>query len=94
MGTAVMAICSFDREINRHVSRDSDRHGLARFLSGQMSYHAQHHACPCVPFHALARVNARPEERLAVTAPGYLALHRGLIRKLQMLNKVSNESAT
>jgi fatty acid desaturase len=64
-----------------------------QLLAWQMSYHAEHHAFPSVPFHTLARVNELSRDRLAVTAPGYLALHRGLIQKFRKPKPVSNEQA-
>jgi len=53
---------------------------VMRLLTWQMSYHAEHHAYPAVPFHALAKVNALMPPH--VTARGYLALHRELILRL------------
>jgi fatty acid desaturase len=51
-----------------------------RLLAWSMPYHVEHHAYPSVPFHALARVNARIRDRIAVSAPGYIAVQRELIR--------------
>jgi fatty acid desaturase len=53
---------------------------VMRLLTWQMSYHAEHHAYPAVPFHALAKVNALMPPH--VTARGYLALHREVILTL------------
>jgi len=50
-----------------------------RLLVWQMSYHVEHHAFPSVPFHALANVNALVRPRIAIAAPGYVAVHKGLI---------------
>ena len=52
-------------------------------LAWRMPYHAEHHWLPAVPFHALRRVNALIGARARVTAPGYLALHRELLRALR-----------
>jgi fatty acid desaturase len=65
-----------------------------RLLAWQMSYHAEHHAFPFVPFHALAQVNELSRDRLAVTAPGYLAMHRGLFRTFRKPKPISNGQAT
>jgi fatty acid desaturase len=65
-----------------------------RLLAWQMSYHAEHHAFPSVPFHALAQVNELSRDRLAVTAPGYLAMHRGLFQKFRKPKPISNGQAT
>jgi fatty acid desaturase len=54
-----------------------------RLLAWQMPFHVEHHAFPAVPFHNLARVNALIRERIRVDAPGYLALHASLIRRLR-----------
>jgi fatty acid desaturase len=52
-------------------------------LAWRMPYHAEHHYLPAVPFHALARVNGLIGERTRVTAPGYFAFHRQLLRRLR-----------
>ena len=52
-------------------------------LTWRMPYHAEHHCVPSVPFHALAEVHALLGARTRVTAPGYLALHRELLRQLR-----------
>jgi len=54
-----------------------------RTLAWQMPFHVEHHAFPAVPFHALAEVNGLIRSRIQVTAPGYLAMQRGLIRALR-----------
>lgn len=51
-------------------------------LAWRMPYHAEHHCCPSVPFHALPRLHALVRGRLQVTAPGYLRLHLGFLRRL------------
>lgn len=50
--------------------------GLLRFLSWRMSFHAEHHCFPAVPFHALPQLDAILRGRLKVTSKGYLRLHR------------------
>jgi fatty acid desaturase len=46
---------------------------LVRLSAWNMPYHAEHHAYPAVPFHALPRLHARVRDRLANLEPGYLA---------------------
>jgi fatty acid desaturase len=46
-----------------------------------MSYHVEHHCYPSIPFHALRLVNALIRNRIEVAAPGYLAVHRELLRR-------------
>jgi fatty acid desaturase len=55
--------------------------GAVRFLAWQMPFHAEHHAFPSIPFHALATANQLVRQRLETTSRGYLALHRGLVRE-------------
>lgn len=46
---------------------------LVRLFAWNMPYHAEHHAYPAVPFHALPRLHERVRDRLANVEPGYLA---------------------
>lgn len=47
-----------------------------RFLAWNMPFHAEHHANPAVPFHALPQEHARQRRKLKAIAPGYVAFHR------------------
>ena len=47
-----------------------------RALAWNMPYHAEHHAYPSLPFHALPRAHALLADRIALRATGYLAVHR------------------
>ena len=49
-----------------------------RFLTWNMSYHAEHHALPAVPFHRLPALHAFARPHLGATATGYVRLHRTL----------------
>jgi len=60
-----------------------------RLLCWRMSYHAEHHYCPSVPFHRLARLNALVGKRVQVTAPGYWALHRQLLRQFRTVRPIA-----
>ena len=57
-------------------SRTTYTNGLVRFLAWNMPFHAEHHAWPSVPFHALPQANVLVRERLRTTAPGYRAALR------------------
>ena len=46
---------------------------LVRLFAWNMPYHAEHHAYPAVPFHALPRLHRRVQARIANLDPGYLA---------------------
>ena len=72
--------CAFGDDMFANT-RTTYTNSAVRFLTWQMSFHAEHHAFPSVPFHALAAVHALTRERLASTAAGYFALHRSLVRQ-------------
>jgi fatty acid desaturase len=59
-----------------------------------MPFHVEHHAFPAVPFHALREVNVLIRSRIEVSAPGYLAVHRALIRRLLAPRALSTEEAS
>ena len=52
-------------------------------LMWNMSYHAEHHLYPSIPFHRLADAHDVLRERLAVIQPGYARWHAGFIRDLR-----------
>jgi len=55
---------------------------LVHFFAWNMPYHAEHHAYPAVPFHALPRLHGHVKTRLANLAPGYIAATRTVNRDL------------
>jgi fatty acid desaturase len=84
--------CAFSDDMFANT-RTTYTNGATRLLAWQMSYHVEHHAFPSIPFHALAKVNALVRDRIEVTAPGYLALHRDLLRQYRMAKTTRNEVA-
>jgi fatty acid desaturase len=46
---------------------------LVRLFAWNMPYHAEHHAYPAVPFHALPRLHAQVRSRIEHLEPGYVA---------------------
>jgi fatty acid desaturase len=64
-------------------TRTTYANALVRALAWNMPYHAEHHAYPAVPFHRLAEVNRAIASRLKVTAPGYIAVQRQILRSLR-----------
>jgi len=74
--------CALDADMLANT-RTTYTNVAVRLLTWQMSYHAEHHSFPSVPFHALARVNALLTAEARVTSPGYVALHRTLLRSLR-----------
>ncbi len=53
-----------------------------RALCWNMNFHAEHHAYPSIPFHALPEAHALLHPRLQVTAPGYLAANREILAEI------------
>ena len=58
-----------------------------RRLMWNMPLHAEHHLYPSLPFHALPAAHGLLASRLAVLAPGYLAVHRGFLGDLGALGQ-------
>jgi fatty acid desaturase len=61
-------------------SRTTYTNALVRFLAWNMPFHAEHHAWPSIPFHALPQANALISAKLRTTAPGYSAALIGIWR--------------
>ncbi|XDA99579.1 fatty acid desaturase [Sulfitobacter sp. LCG007] len=55
---------------------------ILRFFAWNMPYHAEHHAFPAVPFHALPRLHGLVRDHLKTVAPGYAAFTRAYIGDL------------
>lgn len=64
-------------------SRTTYTNALVRFLAWNMPFHAEHHAWPSIPFHALPRANAASRNRLRTTADGYRAALTEIWRTLR-----------
>jgi fatty acid desaturase len=54
-----------------------------RILTWRMSFHAEHHLHPSVPFFRLSEVRRLMAAQLPAATPGYIAFHRQLLRKLR-----------
>lgn len=63
-------------------SRTTYTNAFVRFLAWNMPYHAEHHANPAVPFHALKRANALLAAEIGTTSPGYIAASRWIYERL------------
>jgi fatty acid desaturase len=55
---------------------------LVRRLAWNMPYHAEHHACPWLPFHALPAAHRLLGGKIAIQASGYIAVNREIVSKL------------
>ncbi len=60
-------------------SRTTRSNAAIRWLAWNMPYHAEHHAYPSVPFHALPALHRLIGERVEVQASGYLAVHAQIL---------------
>jgi fatty acid desaturase len=63
-------------------SRTTFTNRAVMWLAWNMPNHTAHHLLPTVPFHALPRATSVLHERIAVTAPGYLAVHKEIVSRL------------
>ena len=63
-------------------SRTTRSTALVRRLAWNMPYHAEHHAHPALPFHALPAAHRLLEARIAVQADGYVAVQREILATL------------
>jgi fatty acid desaturase len=57
-----------------------------RRLAWNMPYHAEHHAYPWLPFHALPAAHRLLEPEIAVQASGYVAVNREIVATLPRRN--------
>ena len=53
-----------------------------RLLMWNMSYHAEHHLYPSIPFHRLPAAHRALRERLGVLQDGYTRWHLGFLREI------------
>jgi fatty acid desaturase len=58
-----------------------------------MPYHAEHHAYPALPFHALPAAHRLLKSKIAVQAPGYVAVHRDIVAGLRSPGGIGNAVA-
>ncbi|MBT6272697.1 MAG: fatty acid desaturase [Chromatiales bacterium] len=64
-------------------SRTTLTNKWVRVLSWNMSFHAEHHADPATPFHALPGLHQEVHRDIAVVTAGYGAFHRELVGQLR-----------
>jgi fatty acid desaturase len=74
-------------------SRTTRSTALVRRLAWNMPYHAEHHAHPSLPFHALPAAHRRLEAAIRVRARGYVAVHRALLRGCDRGPRAATEPA-
>jgi fatty acid desaturase len=61
-------------------TRSMDTSGLIKLLMWNMPYHAEHHAFPAVPFHALPNVRQRIQDELKHRTDGYSKFHLQVLK--------------
>jgi fatty acid desaturase len=74
-------------------SRTTRSLAAIRRLAWNMPYHAEHHACPALPFHALPAAHRLLRGRIAVQATGYIAVNREILAGLRRSDAAPGETA-
>ena len=64
-------------------TRTTLTNAATRLLMWNMSFHAEHHLYPSIPFHRLPDAHAALRDRLGVVQPGYVSWHVRFARSLQ-----------
>jgi fatty acid desaturase len=62
-----------------------------RRLAWNMPFHAEHHAYPALPFHALPAAHHVLKTSIAVQAPGYVAVHREIVAGLEPFRSAGSQ---
>lgn len=70
--------CEYTADLRRNTRTTRPSLWL-RGIFWNMSYHAEHHLCPAVPFHALARMHREVGTQLHPVGSGYLSVHRQVL---------------
>jgi fatty acid desaturase len=73
-------------------SRTTRSLAAVRRLAWNMPYHAEHHAYPALPFHALPAAHRLLKSRIVVQASGYLAVHREIVAGLRPPGRPADEA--
>jgi fatty acid desaturase len=74
-------------------SRTTRSLAAIRRLAWNMPYHAEHHACPALPFHALPAAHRLLRARIAVQSPGYIAVNREILAGLRRGDAAPEQAA-
>jgi fatty acid desaturase len=73
--------CAFTRDCLQNT-RTTLTWPLVRLFAWNMPYHAEHHAYPAIPFHALPRLHGRLRGKIDHLAPGYVRASVAVARYL------------
>lgn len=77
----------------RQNTRTTRASAILRFLFWNMPYHAEHHLCPMVPFHALGRLHREVGGALHPVGESYAAVHAEVIDKVTKRRGVTWQTA-
>ncbi|QHI98950.1 fatty acid desaturase [Xylophilus rhododendri] len=73
--------CAYSPDMLENT-RTTYTNAVVRFFAWNMPFHAEHHAYPAVPFHALPRLNALLAQHIRNTEAGYPASTAAVLRFL------------
>ena len=62
-------------------TRTTLTNSFIRILWWNMPYHAEHHLCAYIPFHALPKFHLQVRDKVTVSSGGYFSVHVDLFRK-------------
>ena len=71
-------------------TRTTYTNGFVRFFAWNMPFHAEHHAYPAVPFHALPRLNALLAEHTVHSTRSYRASTAAVLRQVGANRRAAN----
>ncbi len=66
----------------RENTRTTRASSWINFLFWNMPYHAEHHICPMVPFHALPRLHQVVRDKLFPVGEGYFKVHADVLSQI------------
>jgi len=71
--------CEYTPDLRRNT-RTTQAAAPLRALFWNMSYHAEHHLCPAVPFHALPELHRIAGDKLHAVGASHVKVHREVLR--------------
>lgn len=78
----------------RENTRTTYTSGIIRYLFWEMPYHAEHHLCPMVPFHALGRLHEKFGHKLHAVGDGYMSINKDVYVKAKQKQGVTWDNPT
>jgi len=65
----------------RQNTRTTLTNPLIRLLWWNMPFHAEHHLCAYIPFHALPQLHLQVRDKMTLASRGYFSVHADLFRR-------------